>query len=507
MQRARVLREGARVSGRATARRYLAQVASRRVNLGRAGLEERGNKGLSEPAIGTGDERNTSFDLHELPGFHRHDVSARRDPTFVAGRSTKNGPGSASGWTLVRTLARGHPRSFGSKGSRRDRLCPGTTSDAISYAPGSLPRRRATATSATNVDVAAGGRRVSPSATPEVVRSVAQEGSVATAVASTSGYVAYLEILSCPACKASLTHGESETLACTDPDCGRTFPIVDGRPVLIDETRSVFAIADYHSAASQPCGVDNGFLARLKTAARRLPSPSINLSAARCFATMKTLLLQNTEPPVVLVVGSGIQGKGMRALLREASFRIVNVDPSPTSDAMSFCDGHDLPFATGTIDAVVSQAVLEHVADPSRCVAEIHRVLKPDALVYSEIPFMQQVHERGYDFTRFTHLGHRRLFRCFTEIESGVVAGPGSALAWSWKYFLAAFASGPVLTKILFWVGRVTGILLEQTDYFFRQHPSSLDAASCVYFLGSRAETAIPDKALLANYRGAQRPS
>jgi len=52
-------------------------------------------------------------------------------------------------------------------------------------------------------------------------------------------------------------------------------------------------------------------------------------------------------------------------------------------------------------DAVWIQAVLEHVLDPVRVVAEIHRVLRPGGLVYSEIPFMQEVHEGAYDFTRF----------------------------------------------------------------------------------------------------------
>ena len=51
---------------------------------------------------------------------------------------------------------------------------------------------------------------------------------------------------------------------------------------------------------------------------------------------------------------------------------------------------------------------------------EIYRVLKSDGIVYIETPFMQQVHGGKYDFTRFTYLGHRRLFARFQEIESGI---------------------------------------------------------------------------------------
>jgi SAM-dependent methyltransferase len=220
---------------------------------------------------------------------------------------------------------------------------------------------------------------------------------------------------------------------------------------------------------------------------------------------MKAALLTRSRAPVVLVVGGGIRGKGMSAFTSTDAIRLVNVDPSPSSQAVIFCDGHDLPFADGSVDGVITQAVLEHVADPVRCVEEIHRVLKPDGIVYSEIPFMQQVHERGYDFTRFSHMGQRRLFRRFTELESGAVAGPGTSLAWAWRYFLASFARSRVATRALFWIGRVTGTLIEQTDYLFGQRPGALDAASCVFFLGTRAESTVSDRDLVAAYRGAQR--
>jgi SAM-dependent methyltransferase len=40
-------------------------------------------------------------------------------------------------------------------------------------------------------------------------------------------------------------------------------------------------------------------------------------------------------------------------------------------------DGNRLPFADGAFDVCVSNYVLEHVADPYRHFAEVHRVLKP----------------------------------------------------------------------------------------------------------------------------------
>jgi SAM-dependent methyltransferase len=321
---------------------------------------------------------------------------------------------------------------------------------------------------------------------------------------------AFREILCCPACKGELRPEVDGVLHCGDARCGKSYPVVAGRPVLIAEDRSVFLHRDYQrDVGPGPAEVERptaeGARGRARLLLSRLPSPSVNLSAVRCFEIMKRRLLERSAAPVVLLVGGGIRGKGMSALTGEPAIRLINVDPSPSSTAAVFCDGHDLPFRDGSIDGVVAQAVLEHVADPQRCVAEIHRVLKPNGIVYAETPFMQQVHLHGYDFTRFSHMGHRRLFRCFAEIESGAVAGPGTALAWAWRYFLASWTRSPRVAKALALLGRISAFVFELTDHLAGQRPGALDAASCIFFLGTRSEAVVSDRELIAGYRGTQR--
>ena len=168
------------------------------------------------------------------------------------------------------------------------------------------------------------------------------------------------------------------------------------------------------------------------------------------------------------------------------------------------CDGHDLPFLDQAFDGVICQAVLEHVIDPPRVVAEIHRVLVDDGIVYSEIPFMQQVHEGAYDFQRFTHLGHLRLFHMFDELASGAQGGPGMALAWSVKYFAQSFAGRSRPARAL--LARLTSLLtfwLKYLDTFLARTPGGLDAASGTFFLGRRREDPVADQEIVARYRGA----
>jgi len=196
-------------------------------------------------------------------------------------------------------------------------------------------------------------------------------------------------------------------------------------------------------------------------------------------------------------------GKGMHALTSVPGIRLVNVDPSPGSEALVFCDGHDLPFADGTFDAVILQAVLEHVVDPVRCVSEAHRVLAPGGLVYAETPFMQQVHMGPYDFTRFSHSAHRRLFRQFDEVDSGVAGGPGVALAWSYQYFLLSFATSRAARGLLRAFASLTAFFLKYFDSYLVSRKGALDAAAGVYFLGRRSDRVLPDRDLVAYYRGA----
>ncbi len=140
--------------------------------------------------------------------------------------------------------------------------------------------------------------------------------------------------------------------------------------------------------------------------------------------------------------------------------------------------------------------------DPIQCVAEIHRTLNTNGIVYAETPFMQQVHMREYDFTRYTHLGHRRLFRNFEEIKSGCVAGPGTALAWSYSYFLMSFASGRFMKNILKTFAYFTSFFLKYFDYLVKNKPGAYDAASMLFFMGKKSNIVLSDKALLKGFKG-----
>jgi len=269
----------------------------------------------------------------------------------------------------------------------------------------------------------------------------------------------------------------------------------------------VFCVSDFVTHANTTFVLDDdpkGFRSVIRFLSRRLPSIGFNVRAKQNYQGLARLLTQEAGARTkVLVVGGSIMGEGMEALGGLDQVDLVETDVSFGPRTMLILDGHDLPFEDDSFDGVIAQAVLEHVVDPCRCVEEIYRVLKPGGVVYAETPFMQQVHMGRYDFTRFTHLGHRRLFRHFEEIDSGPSCGPGMALAWAYQYFLLSFTTSRVLRSLIRAFTQLTSFYLKYFDFSLVGKSGAFDAASAYYFLGRKAQTALSDRELIAQYRGA----
>jgi SAM-dependent methyltransferase len=306
-----------------------------------------------------------------------------------------------------------------------------------------------------------------------------------------------LDGLRCPSCMERLI-AHSGSFGCeSSAGCLRRYPVIDGRPILIDDDNSVFDIASF--IEGRPTFFPSSSRMR-DLALRFIPELGSNLFARRNYQRLLIELHNRGSHPRVLVVGAGVLGSGMDVLIHDGSLELIETDVTLLPTTQIVCDAHALPFADGLFDAVIAQAVLEHVADPYRCVSEIHRVLKSDGIVYAETPFIQQVHGGPYDFTRFTYLGHRRLFRYFDEITSGMAGGPGMALAWSYEYFLISLAPGRIGRQLARIVSRFTAFWLKYLDRLVASRPAALDAASGYFFMGRRSASPISDRSIVASY-------
>ena len=307
---------------------------------------------------------------------------------------------------------------------------------------------------------------------------------------------AVISLLACPACGSPLK-GPVEALGCTSIDCQRVYPAVGSKstPILIDTDSSIVDVSALlkTDAASQISRETGGWLGRLVT---RL-TVHRNRTAERFAQRLAIDLFAETKGrrPVFLIVGGGAVGNGIESLYADPNLDIVAFDIYKSERCQFIADGHHIPLLNGTADGVLIQAVLEHVLHPQRLVDEIHRVLRPGGLVYADTPFMQQVHEGPYDFTRFTDSGHRYLFRRFEVRSSGANGG------------LHPVALVPTLFRS--WYPPESGtdpldwILLAATLDHLLDPKVTVDGASGVFFYGHSSTTPISPQEIIGYYSGA----
>ena len=132
-------------------------------------------------------------------------------------------------------------------------------------------------------------------------------------------------------------------------------------------------------------------------------------------------------------------GCGPRPILQRPD--ILNVDIFPFSCVDLLVDPGPLPIRSGSVDLVLSVAVLEHVKDPAGMVSEIYRLLKPSGTAFCFIPFMQPIHSAPGDFRRWTPEGLKELFSGFSVVNISVASGSSSSLSWIFAAWLASLLS------------------------------------------------------------------
>jgi SAM-dependent methyltransferase/uncharacterized protein YbaR (Trm112 family) len=300
-----------------------------------------------------------------------------------------------------------------------------------------------------------------------------------------------LSFLCCPcADRGSLKESSEGKLTCVS--CGRSFPLVNGKPVLLDEARSIFSAPQIVSLGDQKqFSDDSGWRLRIR---KLFPAASSRNSSLALLEPQMPLL---TEESSVLVIGCGATGEQYRKMF--SRHRLFLTDVSLKGDVDMVCDGESLPFPNESLDCVLIDQVLEHALNPLAVVEEIYRCLKFDGIVYSGVPFHTPVHAFPFDFQRYTPLGHRLLFRQFEELDFRVTQGPVSALSLTLTGFLTSFSENLWWRRLTSMAVRIVVGSMRRLDHRFASaRELTIPAASA--FLGRKKREVADPMAIISSW-------
>lgn len=130
----------------------------------------------------------------------------------------------------------------------------------------------------------------------------------------------------------------------------------------------------------------------------------------------------------------------------------VNVDEATSPDLL--CDAASVPLPDGSVDCIVCTEVLEHVPDPSACVHEAIRLLRPGGVFIVSVPFFYPIHNDPFDYRRFTAEGLQHLHAGFTVATISNMGGYLGVLGM-FVEFGRQFGGGSWLKRLLFEAGRL----------------------------------------------------
>jgi SAM-dependent methyltransferase len=224
-----------------------------------------------------------------------------------------------------------------------------------------------------------------------------------------------------------------------------------------------------------------GFLKRLVPAWAR-PGMTINIDETYLHAI-------DALPPGSRILNLG---SGQQLWDRRIRHRMLNLDLDIHRGRTDICgDGHRLPFRDGSLDAVFSNAVLEHVRKPWEVAREIRRVLRPGGLVSINVPFLNVIHD-VVDYHRFTADGLRVLFEGFQEVAAGVSAGPSSFFTVFMPEYACQFAPGSLLKRLVRLGLRMVLWPIKYLDLLIRGSSRLHLVADAFYFVGRRPDSTGP---------------
>lgn len=156
------------------------------------------------------------------------------------------------------------------------------------------------------------------------------------------------------------------------------------------------------------------------------------------------------------------------------------------SDIDRFGTAYDIPAEESEFDSAICTAVLEHLEEPDKAIAECRRVLKTGGIAIYITPLFWHLHEEPRDFYRYTKYGLTYLFEKngFEMVESKPLSVFCVTFGQELVYYLWCFRTGGKL-NFLWWIIPVMGMCTQAICYLLNKIDHS-EEFTCAYLVVAR---------------------
>lgn len=174
------------------------------------------------------------------------------------------------------------------------------------------------------------------------------------------------------------------------------------------------------------------------------------------------------------LIDIGCGEKPAESLLKKYVREHVGVDHKETTHNKGkidiFTSAYDISVEDESFDCALCTSVLEHLEEPSKAIAECHRILKVGGIALYTVPFVFNLHEEPRDFYRFSKYGLKYLFTTngFQIIELKALSGFWVTFSIAFTHYLWKFRrkkSWKMFLRPLLFLIPPTAILVQSTAY------------------------------------------
>ncbi len=174
------------------------------------------------------------------------------------------------------------------------------------------------------------------------------------------------------------------------------------------------------------------------------------------------------------VLNAGCGNRDISDILKGfGATEVVNYDIESTIPGAIIGSLIDAPFENDSFDAIICNAVLEHVPAIDKVMSELARVLKPGGAFVAGVPYLQPYHLNPTDFRRYTRDGLIELgeIHGLKTVEVLPVHCIAQTLGWiAWEY---ARERGGIRPYLVFPVVWLATRLFHRTDHKLKNNANT----------------------------------